>query len=507
MIDLSAAPLTPTRHQRAAVECICTQNWIYLCDEMGMGKTKTIIDSCTALYRRGDLDRVIVIAPASVVPVWIDPELGQLAAHAWPTIPTQVQHYHRRRKSWQYGPASDTPLQWIVTNYEFIRTGMRARSRYVPPRLATLLEQCGPRTMLVLDESSAVKTARAYQTRACKLLRAQCGRVALLTGTPIAHSPLDLLSQGNLLHPSILSDTPGVPCTLVAYRARYCVMGGWQGKEILEWKHLDDLTRRFSPYTLRRLKKDCLDLPAKLDAVTLTVPLSADTWRLYKGMRDQMIVRLRDAESVSVAQQAITKLIRLSQLTSGFLGGVEGMDGTPTDRIEWVSREKLMGLLEWYAARLDADPAIKLVIWCRFRAEVEQVAEAIRATGTGEVGTLWGSSPRAERDHALRLLHPQTAPAGAGVLVGTPSAGSMGITLAAAHTVIYLSNAPSLNIRVQSEDRTHRPGQTQACSYTDVVATGPTGQRTIDHIILGALRARRDLADWTASAWIDALHT
>ena len=81
----------------------------------------------------------------------------------------------------------------------------------------------------------------------------------------------------------------------------------------------------------------------------------------------------------------------------------------------------------------------------------------------------------------------------------------MGITLAGSSTVLYASNSPSLNVRMQSEDRTHRPGQIAACSYTDVVATGPDGQRTIDHLILRALRERRDLAEWTARAWIEAL--
>jgi len=505
MIDLDDAPLTPTRHQRVAIAKIVADPYVFLTDEMGMGKTKSVIDSACALYQRGEIDRVIVIAPASVVPVWIDPDLGQISAHAWPTVPVTVTHFHRRARAWHYGPASDTPLQIIASNYEYIRTGMRARSRHLPDRLKTLLDACGPRTLLVLDESSAVKTGRALQTRACKILREACGRVVLLTGTPIAHSPLDLLSQGNLLHTSILSDRPGVPCTVSSFRARYCVMGGWQGKEVREWVHLDDLQARFAPFTLRRLKKDCLDLPPKLDPVALTVALSPATWKLYKGMRDEMIVHLRAAQSVVVAQQVITKLIRLSQLTSGFLGGVEGLDGVPTDRVEVVGREKLGAVLDWYRDRLDADPALKLVVWSRFRAEVQQIVAALREEGTAEVGVLWGSGTRAEREHALRLLHPQTVPDGAAVLVGTPATGSMGITLAGAHTVLYVSNAPSLNVRMQSEDRTHRPGQTAACSYTDVVATGPDGQRTIDHLILRALRDRRDLAEWTASAWIDAL--
>jgi S-ribosylhomocysteine lyase LuxS involved in autoinducer biosynthesis len=42
-------------------------------------------------------------------------------------------------------------------------------------------------------------------------------------------------------------------------------------------------------------------------------------------------------------------------------------------------------------------------------------------------------------------------------------------------------------------------------AYFDIVATGPQGQRTIDHVIVKARMERQEVADWTASAWIKAL--
>jgi SNF2 family DNA or RNA helicase len=81
----------------------------------------------------------------------------------------------------------------------------------------------------------------------------------------------------------------------------------------------------------------------------------------------------------------------------------------------------------------------------------------------------------------------------------------MGLNLTAAHTVMYLSNDYSLKTRLQSEDRVHRPGQTNVVSYYDVVATGPDGQKTIDHHIIKALREKNDIATWTTSAWLAAL--
>jgi SNF2 family DNA or RNA helicase len=122
-----------------------------------------------------------------------------------------------------------------------------------------------------------------------------------------------------------------------------------------------------------------------------------------------------------------------------------------------------------------------------------------------DVAPLWGSQKKQERADALRLLDPRTAPTGPVVVVGTPKTGSLGLNLTAAHTVIYMSNDYSLMTRKQSGDRVHRPGQRHVVSYFDVVATGPQGQKTIDHTILKALQTKQDLASWTTAAWLAEL--
>ena len=87
-----------------------------------------------------------------------------------------------------------------------------------------------------------------------------------------------------MLHPSILSDRVGEYTNLLQFRSRYCDMGGFQGKQVIRFRNLEDLQARLKPHTLRRLKKDCLDLPPKLAPVPLTVTLTPATWKLYKTM-------------------------------------------------------------------------------------------------------------------------------------------------------------------------------------------------------------------------------
>ena len=65
-----------------------------------------------------------------------------------------------------------------------------------------------------------------------------------------------------------------------------------------------------------------------------------------------------------------------------------------------------------------------------------------------------------------------------------------GLTLTAAKTVIYFNNTYDMEVRLQSEDRAHRIGQTDSVTYIDFVCPN-----TIDEKILQALSTKKKLAD------------
>ena len=80
-------------------------------------------------------------------------------------------------------------------------------------------------------------------------------------------------------------------------------------------------------------------------------------------------------------------------------------------------------------------------------------------------------------DHPLRFF------------IGQPRTGGFGLTLTEAKTVVYYSNGYDLEVRLQSEDRAHRIGQTNKVTYVDIVT-----EKTVDEKILKALRSKIDIA-------------
>jgi hypothetical protein len=571
-LDFSRCRLVPFQHQFEDTEWLIKRPYAFIASEMRTGKTKIVIDAAQFLYASGQIDKVIIVAPAPVRDVWYDPQLGEIAKHAWIGTHHKVVEFHSRCRIWSFGEPNEHPhLDWYVTNYEFLRS--RAR-------VDQLSAARGPKTLLVLDESSFVKNHAAQQTKACVQLRNKCGRVVLLNGTPIHHNPLDLFSQGNLLHPAILK------CPYITlFKARYAVQQpilGAGGKPItkvigtgrgareiiiqqtVDWTNLDDLERRFKPYTVRRLQKDCLDLPPKLDPVTLTATLSTETWRAYRSMRDELVVWFQDGK-VAVSSTAAVKVMRLAQITSGFLGGVEdaniddrpedglleqldlgdlngqlrdveqttGRDELPstsdlgdaeTDRCSnptrfestsfrrsdpstsEVGREKLDVLLWFIEQRLEEDPNLHLVVWTRFRAELFRIVEAVKEKFPQfAVGKIHGSQKRSDRVAALALLKPETSPKGPVFVAGVEGTGSFGLDMTAAHTCVTISCGYSAGRSAQTLDRVYGPAQKYPIAYFNIVAVGPKGQRTIDHDILLALRNGEDVATRTALAWVARL--
>jgi hypothetical protein len=247
------------------------------------------------------------------------------------------------------------------------------------------------------------------------------------------------------------------------------------------------------------MKKDCLDLPPKLPPVAMSVPLGKEAWRIYKEMRDDTVAWLENNEMATAAQAGV-RIMRLAQITSGFLGGVQDIETEKDRPPKDIGREKLDLLLTWVKQRLTEDKDFKLLVWSRFRPEVARTVEAFKKFNV-PVGAIWGGQKSDERSASITLLDPRWAKPGPALVVGTVQTGAAGLNLAAAHDVVYLSNDWSARIRSQSEERVHRPGQTFPVSYFNFLATGPTGQKTVDHAILLALKRKFEDAVLTMEFW------
>ena len=479
-------------HQTKGISFLSEREGAGLFWEMGVGKTRTALQAARNFFdSRGKrkIDRVLVLCPASVRFAWLE-ELRKLSSES-SSFDTNVVAYKDLKfycvevlGTLNGNPNSHMPV--AIVSYSLLQQERHS---------AKIASWCAAgKTILIADESSYLKNRTAKQTKGTRSVAEACVARWLLSGTPVTNSPLDLWAQAEVMYPTERGKGPLYGfASWYQFRSAYAElqlrrMGQHSFTEVVGYKNLDKLQARFSRFVSRVEKKDCLDLPEKTYTVR-EVALGKDAWKLYEELKKECLLTLSDGERKPEPNAAV-RLLRLSQLTSGHLGVTDESE-KPLD----LSSEKIDWLIE---ALLEGELANekKIIIWCRWRRERERLNEKIE----GAVQIYGGQS---EKQRASSILCFQNY--GARILLAQPHAGGFGLNLTQAHTAVYMSNDYSWAVRAQSEDRMHRTGQSNPCLYIDVVATGPDGERTVDHAILEALKAKEDLATWTCAKWKAAL--
>jgi SNF2 family DNA or RNA helicase len=301
-------------------------------------------------------------------------------------------------------------------------------------------------------------------------LRERVAYRRISTGTPIAKNIVDSWTQFNFLDPRILGHK-----YMSSFRARYCVMGGWEGKQIIGQKNTEEFYQMIAPHSYRLTKAEVLDLPPK-QYVVREYDMSDRTWHHYRELRDNFLTQFEDGSITDVANAAVA-LLRLQQIVCGAVPSDSGTQDIGTERIEQC--------LE--VVRQVSGPVI---IWARFRDNIAQLQAALeREEGDGSVVTYYGDTNAADRKKAVEKFLGEEAR----FFVSNPAAGGVGLNLQGkCQNVIYYSNSFNYVERIQSEDRTHRIGTVGQVTYFDLVA-----RKSVDRLILRNLRTKSEISQLT----------
>lgn len=337
-----------------------------------------------------------------------------------------------------------------------------------------------PWDMVIADESHRLKEPRGRTSKWMAKLGLMARRRLALTGTPMPHQPIDIWAQFRFLNPYHLDNTFG------EFKLRYAVMGGYFDKQVVEWRDLDDLERRFRELAFR-VDDSVLDLPPEMDEIRST-DLDQRGQRVYRDMEEHMIAWIGDGKCV-VPANAMVRLLRLQQLTGGTLKAEDGSE-VQVDTAKEILLEELLNDLR--------EP---VVVFCRFRADLDAVHRAAERAGleslelSGERDELkqWQGVSEAGLGRAMvkREGERSTMPdVQADVLAVQIQAGGEGVDLTRARVAIYYSLGFSLKDYLQSRARIRRPPQQRPCVFYHLQI-----RNSVDEYVLRAVQARRDLVD------------
>jgi SNF2 family DNA or RNA helicase len=75
-------PTKPYKHQVLGVDLLVNHEYFGIFDQMGCGKSAQVVNSACELALAREIDTVLIVAPASVRGVWLDPDMGEIRKHA-----------------------------------------------------------------------------------------------------------------------------------------------------------------------------------------------------------------------------------------------------------------------------------------------------------------------------------------------------------------------------------------------------------------------------------------
>lgn len=456
--------LPPFAHQHLAFQLSRDKYAFALLAEMGTGKTKILIDTAAYLFMTGQIDAVLVFAPNGVHNQWVKEEIPK-------HMPRCVTY-----SALDFKARSTKTLKQFDSLLKF-NHGLRILSMNIECLQHDRLYQyvltflkAFPRNMVIMDESTDIKTPGSIRTKNALALRKYTLYRRIATGSPIPNGVEDFYSQFAFLDPDILGYQ-----SYYTFRNHFCRMGGWENKKIVGYKNIDELQEKIEGWSFRIRKKDCLDLPESI-YITLPFTMTAAQQKAYSDMKENFIYELENTEITAV--NVISMLNKLQQITSGFIITKEG---TAIDLMPLEENPKIK-LVDKILKEVDS----KIIIWAAFTKDIENLAEYFRRKNVKFV-TYYSKTSSAEKEQAKHLIRndPEYR-----VFIGNPKAAGVGLNLAVANEVIYYSYTPDSKDREQSKARTERIGMTGSCTYTDLYAVD-----TINEKILKALNAKKNLSD------------
>ena len=465
--------------------------------DMGCGKSKIFIDTAAWQYSQGLINGVFLLAPKGVYGNWSDPEQGQFVTHLGDEIQARAKIFkwrsnHQTKKfQTEFNEFLQTPEDDLAI---FVMNGEALTSKAAVAAAVAFLKS--RKVIMGVDEATFIKTPTAQVTQ--KVIKLGRGSITrrVLTGTPVTNSPLDVYSLYEFLGPDILGFS-----SFFAFRARYAILQKQQigQRSILMvrgYQRHDELRERMQRACVIMKKEDCLDLPSKVYE-TRDVELSPAQAKLYETMRLRSIAELENSEVVT-APLALTKLLRLHQITLGFITTEDEFGIKTEHEIDPNGGPRARELLNLVHELGDDE---KVIIWANYTHNIRTITKLLKSlyepNGSREmvVGVYDGSTDQEARESIVRQFQDPKDPLR--FFIGHTRTGGFGLTLTRSANTIYYSNNFSLETRLQSEDRNHRIGQSRSVTYVDLRSKG-----TIDDKIVRVLQGKKDLADQlTNNGW------
>lgn len=465
-------------HQKEGFQWLVA-NWIagrpgaVLADDMGLGKTFQALAFVAWIRSLPEINTpVLVVAPSGLLSNWE----AEIRRHLEPDALGRIV----RATGAELAKARSAPGRDIETGGAALRDGVWADAGVVLTTYETMRDYHMSFARqhfasVFYDEAQKLKNPASQLTRAAKTLSAQFQLA--LTGTPVENRLQDLWSILDVVHPGLMGSSKD-------FEERYPA-------EQTALRELHERLTSSSPgkpsILLRRMKEQCLDsLPAKR-VVEMPVPMPPAQAQAYEQV-------VRRALALKGSGERGSMLEVLHSLRGVSLHPIRPEDAGRCSDYFGASARLAATLQTLETVRAKGEKAL---VFCESLAMQALLAEELRRHFTlpHSVVRIHGSVPSAARQAAVDQF--QNRGPGFDVMILSPKAGGVGLTLTAANHVIHLSRWWNPAVEDQATDRVYRIGQTKDVTVYLPQAVHPDaamGPTSFDLRLHALMQRKRELS-------------
>lgn len=437
---------SPFDHQRTTAAFLATHSKCLVLSEAGTGKTSAAAWAADYLMQQGEVKRVLIVCPVSIMDTAWRSDLFKTVMHR--TVAIAAGSREKRIKIVQ------GDYEFVIINFDGVKVIREELS-------------AGGFDLVIVDEATAVKSVSTDRWKALNSLIKSTTRLWLMTGTPASQSPLDAYGLAKLVDPSSVPKFFGSFRDMVMYKV---TQFKWAPKATAQ----DTVFKALQP-AIRYTKEECLDLPDML-YTTREVPLTTQQAKYYDIIKKSMIALAAGAEITAVnAAGLLNKLLQISQ-------GVAYT--TEKEVIEFDVSNRVDELVE-----VIEQTTHKIIVFIPFRHAMDKVQDELAKRGLS-VDMIHGGVPAHQRAEIIKRFQTEDTPR---IILLIPQAAAHGITLTRADTVVWWGPTSSAEMYLQGNARAHRAGQTN--KVTVVRLQGSPVERRMYAMLDGKVDMHQGLVD------------
>jgi len=495
------------QHQlRSLLDIIYNFRWNLSLDP-GLGKTKIIID-----YLRYLRKTALIVAPASLLPNWIDEfdthSFGELKVTIFADTvrPKKEQIYDEEGNEVRDAKGKlvkkAIPIKRLKTTWlKNLETDVLLISYGSAAEYEKELQAEFDYDIIVLDESHRIKNYKGTNSKSLRKLSQKAYRRVTMSGTYILNNPLDAWPQMDFLAPQIIN------APFYTFRSNYCVFDTNFSKQVVGFKNLDKANLLINKFSTRFTKEDAIDMP-KRTVIPLKFDLSSEQMKWYTDVLSEDDLIFNDGNISK--DHKVTLLGKLAQICRGYVN-LSNKDPKICDNCPWVGdciennikpytkkcnvvqkapaptvrRLQTNPALDLVRDLLDdllGDPKNKVLIWCRGTTELDMLEEYFNESKIGYVRITEAKSTITKVKNFNE--NPEVK-----ILLSNIATG-IGYTANSGQYSVYFSVGFSLEHYLQSRDRNYRLNTKHPVWEYQIMA-----RDTLDEPTFEALKFKKEIAD------------